>query len=288
MRVSRRKPNVHLLTVVGGGDSILLGHLVEHYRALGIESFFVIRHAESTADPDYEPIAHYARQSGISLYDTWLGPWDGKIHERRTAAVLAEHPDDWFVVADSDEFQIYDRPLPELIDLCESRGHTHVSGCYIDRLASDGSLPEITAAPLWAQFTLGGALTGTMLGTPLKIGLALGRQNPAGSHHGGPGRTGLPRAESYVQVHHFKWTASLLERTRRRVERYETGAWRLAYNDSLNDARRLLAYMERHGGRVDVTDERFHLREIGDRYGDHPLWTTIAAEAQRWAVPDSH
>ncbi|HTJ67952.1 MAG TPA: hypothetical protein VL551_10515 [Actinospica sp.] len=284
MSLSSRTPNLHLLAVVGGGDSILVSHLIEHYRALGVESFLLIRHAESTLDPDYEAIDFYVKQAGLALYDTWLGPWDDKTHESRMRAVMADRPDDWFVLVDLDEFHLYDRPLPELIKLCESGGYSFAKGCYVDRVSIDGSFPDIDSRSLWEQYPLGGAVTAHLLDAiPLKVGVALGRTLVCGGHHvGGLGNVGLPRRQSYIQVHHFKWTGSVLERTRRRIQRYESGSWKLAYDKVLTDAHRLMSYVDSHGGRIDITEKRFHLRPAAKHYGSHPLWSEIVKDAARW------
>jgi hypothetical protein len=275
--------NLHLLAVVGGGDSILVRHLIEHYRALGVESFKLIRHAESTADPDYELIAHHANEAGVRLFDTWLGPWDDKMHEVRMASVMARHPDDWFVLVDLDEFHLYDRPIRELIDMCESGGYVLVKGCYVDRLAPDGGFPEVDSSPLWEQYPLGGAITAQLLDAiPLKVGIALGRTLIGGGHHVTLGHTGLPRDVAYIQVHHFKWTGSLIARTRKRIQRYESGAWRLAYDKVLTDAYRLVEHVDGHGGRIDISDPRLCIGEAGSRYGDHPQWADIVGVADRW------
>ena len=278
-----RKPDLHVLGVVGGGDSILVKHLVEHYRSLGVESFKLIRHVESTSDPDYELIGHYAREAGVRLYDTWIGPWDDKIHEARMEAVMADHPDDWFVLVDLDEFHVYDRPLAELLDMCQSGGHAYVKGCYIDRVAADGGFPEVDRSPLWDQYPLGGAITTQVLDAiPLKVGIALGRTLICGGHHTGEGGKGLPRDEAYIQVHHFKWTGSVMRRTRRRIERYESQAWNLAYDKVLTDAHLLVNYVDGHDGHLDIDDERLLIGRVGEHYGDHPRWAEIVKDASRW------
>lgn len=278
-----RNPRVHLVAVVGGGDSLLLSHFVDHYRTLGVESFYLIRHAESTDEPAYEEIAHYARESGVPLYHTHVGPWDDNLHGRLMTAAMDEHPDDWYVLADLDEFHVYDRPLAELVTLCEREGKEHVCGCFVDRLGPAGTLPPVGRGPLWPQYPLGGAITSRLVSAPtVKIGLTLGRHGTGGGHHGVPGRTGLPRHRSYIQVHHFKWTESLVARMRRRVERYESGSWQLVYPAVLHEAKRVLHYLDRHGGRIDVASSRLLVGPCGDGYDGLPHWPEIAEDAQRW------
>jgi hypothetical protein len=282
-RAGSRVPRVHLTAVVGGGDSLLLTHLIEHYRGLGVESFYLTRHAESTKDPTYEEIEHYARAGGVNLFATYIGPWSHDLHGRLINVAMAENPDDWYVVADLDEFHVYDRPLIDLIEFCERSGYYHVNGCFLDRIAIDGGFPEVGTTSLWEQYPLGGAVTMRLLRAPtLKTGLALGRFHLGGGHHGVRGETGVPRNQSFIQVHHFKWTGSVVERIRTRVEEYESGAWRLAYPGVLHEARRFLNYLDHHNGRIDVTDESLYLYPCGSGYHDHILWNDVADQAEKW------
>jgi hypothetical protein len=278
-----RNPQVHLVAVVGGGDSLLLAHLIDHYRALGVESFFLIRHAESTDEPAYEEIAHHARAAGVPLHRTHIGPWNDNDHGRLMTDAMNEHPDDWYILADLDEFHVYDRPLADLVALCEREGKQHVCGCYVDRVGPNGTLAPVGSGPLWPQYPLGGAITSRLVPAPsVKVGLALGRVGTGGGHHGVPGSTGLPRESSYIQVHHFKWTGSLPARMRRRVERYETGQWELVYPSVIDEAKRLLVYLDSHDGRVDVSDERLLVGACGPGYDGFRRWPEVVEDAQRW------
>jgi hypothetical protein len=274
---------VHLVAVVGGGDTGLLTHLVKHYRGLGVESFYLIRHAESRQESGYAEIQDRAKAEGVELFRTHLGPWSDDLHGQLMTEAMDQHPDDWYLPVDLDEFHVYDRPMPDLIELCERDGFTHVCGCFIDRVGPDGTLPAITESPLWESFPLGGAVTTRLIGAPsLKVCLLKGRVGVGGGHHGIPGDTGVPRRLAYVQVHHFKWTASLVERMRRRVERYESGTWRLVYPSVLDEARRVLARLDSNGGRVDTGDARLLLRPCGSSYDECPQWNDIVRDAQRW------
>jgi hypothetical protein len=271
------------VAVVGGGDSIMLSHFIDHYRRLAVESFYLIRHAESTDEPAYEEIAHYAHAAGVRLHHTHVGPWDDDLHGRLMTSAMNEHPDDWYILADLDEFHLYDRPLTDLVALCEREGKQRVGGCFVDRVGPDGTLAPVGPGPLWRQYPLGGAITSRLVPAPtLKIGLALGRLGTGGGHHGVPGRTGLPREESYIQVHHFKWTEGVVARMRRRVRRYESGQWQLVYPSVLDEAKRVLHYLARHAGRIDVTDERLLVDFCGDGYDGYRRWPELAEEAQRW------
>jgi len=113
-------PRLHLVSVVGGGESAMLGHLIAHYRHLGVESFRIIRHAESTAAPEFEAIKHYARAAGVELHRTYIGPLDNDVQGRLMSEAMAERPEDWYILADLDEFHLYDRPLDDLLELANT------------------------------------------------------------------------------------------------------------------------------------------------------------------------
>lgn len=275
---------IHLVCVCGGGDAALLPHLIAHYRGLGIESFRLIRHAETTDDPAFELLEHHARACGVELFHTHIGPWDQNLNERLTEYVMSLRPDDWYVVVDLDEFQVYDRPPAELAALCEREEYEYVTGCFLDRVAADGSFPPIDDTPLWDRYPLAGSVGAPLAkALPLKATLARGRVGLLSGHHGAADGPGLPVHRGFAQVHHFKWTESVVERMRRRVERFSTGSWKVFHPAVIKEARAVLGHIEANDGRIDVRDERLRLRPCGGSYDDHPLWKELADEAHGWS-----
>ncbi|HEY1094128.1 MAG TPA: glycosyltransferase family 2 protein [Glycomyces sp.] len=276
-------PRIHLVSFVGDSDAALLPHLVDHYRSLGVESFFVIRQVDTVDSPAYERIGAAAEAADIELFHTHVGPWSLQVNQRLVRFAMTKHPRDWFIAVDGDEFQVYDRPLHELIERCESAGATHVNGCFLDRIGPEGTLPEIGAGPLWDQFPLAGSVSaGLLRALPLKVGIARGDVALVTGQHGTAHGRGLPRSESFIQVHHFKWTASAVERVARRVERMSAHEGDPIYRSIIKESMRFLDHVRGHGGRFDTADPRFRLRECGSEYGDHPEWKAIAEEAQQW------
>lgn len=53
----------------------------------------------------------------------------------------------WHVYADSDEFVGRDLPLRELAGACEEEGQIYALLRMIDRVAADGTFPEIAPSP---------------------------------------------------------------------------------------------------------------------------------------------
>ena len=50
-------------------------------------------------------------------------------------------PNDWWIVSDADELQVYPEPIPNIIEKCERNGYSFVTGGGIDRIGPDGTFP---------------------------------------------------------------------------------------------------------------------------------------------------
>jgi hypothetical protein len=277
------QPPVHFVCVFGPTDPVLLPHVVDHYRSLGVDSFRVIRHAESTSDPGYVRLEELARQAGVPLFHSHVSSWNLNLQQRLFRYAMEEDPDDWFVVADADEFQVYDRPLRSLIDHCERGGYDYVSGCFLDRLAPDGGFPPIGPGSLWEQFPMAGSLSASLLSAlPMKVCLARGRVELLTGQHGAPLARELPHTEGFAQVNHFKWTDGIVPELAERVSAYDDGTRRDIHPSMVRESRRFLSHISRRDGRVDLADPRLRFHRGGSDYGAHPEWEAIVREAESW------
>lgn len=266
---------LHFVSMLGGDVSIV-PQTIEHYKTLGVDSFLLIRHVEDRGHPNYEAIGKIADDAGVGLFHTEVGPWDEDLNARLIRKAMDEHPDDWYVIADLDEFQVYDRPVAELTELCDRRGLDYVEGCFLDRVARDGSFPEPGTGSLWKRYPLAGMLSMPLLGgTPTKVVLARGRVRLELGQHTAHGGTPLPHRESYAQVHHFKWTGSVVERMRVRKQRFASGEWKLVYPSVVSEVIRFLDHVQAHEGRIDVDEPFFMFQECGSDFGDYRRWDEV-------------
>ncbi len=273
---------VHLVCVVGSGDSALLPHLVTYYRRLGIESFYLITHAQSAADAGRGDVEDVAAGLGLRVFHTQVGPWSLDLHQALVRYAMSENPGDWYVIADIDEMLVFDRPLADLADLCERDGRDHVNGCFLDRIAADGSFPDVGSTSLWDQYPLACSISATLTrALPLKVVFARGHVELLTGQHGAPEGRGLPRELGYAQVHHFKWTGGVVGRLRRRLDLYAAGAWDVN-TGVIRETHRFLAHVDRHDGRIDITDPRLRVARSGPNYHDYPHWHDVMDEAQGW------
>jgi hypothetical protein len=253
---------LHLVTVVGGCVDVL-PHMLAHYRGLGIESFFVHVHARGDDDPVLEEAARAVGAFGCEMASTTTGEWRHDTNRELYRKARESRPDDWFVIADQDELQEYPRELPAIVRECEAAGYEYIEGCFVDRVARDGSFPPVAPhESIWRQFPLAGMVSASLLeANPNKVVAAKGKvELGAGQHYAFSGR-GCPAEELYIPVHHFKWVAGVLERLEQRA------AFRRAHGDRYwEESQRFVDYCRAHGGRLDVKDAAFLLDEAAPEY----------------------
>ncbi|MET9480875.1 glycosyltransferase family 2 protein [Streptomyces sp. NPDC006638] len=278
---------VRLVSVVGG-DTSLLPHMLAHYEGLGVEAFHVIRHVESGLDPTLASSVEAVRDAGHDFTRLSVGPWHEHLNPRLIRETMAEHPDDWWVVADLDEFQVYPDSLKETVAHCERHGFDYVEGAFLDRVAADGSFPDpepYGSVPLWRQYPLAGLVTLRLMGArPTKVPLARGRVELGyGQHNSWTGR-GAPAEHVYAQVHHFKWTASARERLARRVAAYSSGEWHINNAKIIDESRAFLDHVAAHQGRLRVDDPRLGFQRCALEYGGYAGWSDLTATLSRQYV----
>ena len=242
----------HLITTVGGTAVPTLEPMLRHYRAMGIESFFINLHLNKEDDPIRETVEQITRRFGARVTETYVGAWHD-VQQEAYAKPRRDYPSDWFLLADCDEFQQYDVPLPDILSDCEKHGWDHVKGCFLDRIAGDGSFPALDPSQsLEDQFPLGAMLTyPVMLGDPRKVTLVHGAIYVIQGQHFTYSPLGCPPENHYVPVHHFKWTDGIPARLAQRVEsmkREGLGHW--------VESAKFLEYIEGSGGKIDIEDPK--------------------------------
>lgn len=267
---------IRFVSVVGG-DTGLLDAAITHYRTLGVESFHIARHIESFDDPDFQRSQDVLAGHGISFTAVHQGAWDEDLNGYLIRAQMRRHPDDWWVIADLDEFHVYDRPLADVIAACEAGGYDYVKGALLDRLAADGRLAALKPnESIWAQYPLAGLVTLRLPGAgSSKVTLARGNVRLHLGQHGAETGRLMPAEEAFPQVHHFKWNDSALARLVQREQAYSSGDWHLTYPDTVDESRRMLKHLQANGGRIDITAQELQLQHCGSAYADYKPWPEL-------------
>lgn len=215
---------MNLVTVVGH-NTTMLSHMLKYYKDI-VDEIYVVVYRQSEDDGILEEV----KNLGVVPYKIVTEPkfnWE-RVTELYNE-VKATKPNSWWVVSDDDEIQIYPKPLREMVDECDNNGWKFITGGFLDRIGENGSFPEITKeSNIWESFPYSGFFRYPLSGAcPNKVCVMKGDvkitngQHYAningkdvwgidGTHH--PLRYPPGRGEGFIQVHHFKWDSTVLER----------------------------------------------------------------------------
>lgn len=235
-----------------------LPQFVAHYRDQGVERFLLTLQIDPEL-PEDEKSRHRTRigetlaQLNVAETFFWEHAWDGPSMGEHHRLLQEAHvrAGDWIVWCDSDEFQVYPEPLDRIVAQCEAAGVDYIRGVFFDRIAGDGSLPAFDPQrSIWETFPRACNVTGALAkGDTRKVTLARGSLRLPGGKHFPPSDAALKTISGWVQVHHFKWDAALIERLRFRVR----PEWRAKFPWWV-ESQRLLDYFDAHGQRFDLAD----------------------------------
>jgi len=117
----------NLVTVVGRNTHIL-PHMLKHYEDT-VSKVFVVVYRQQDNDKILEEI----EELGITPFWVVTEP---KFHWERVTdiynTVKLKHPNDWWIVSDDDELQLYPEPIEDIIKESEHRGYEFVTGGFLD------------------------------------------------------------------------------------------------------------------------------------------------------------
>ena len=218
--------NLNLVTVVGHNIT-MLPHMLKYYQQFVDEkNIFIVVYRQDENDGILEQI----EELGLTPYKVVTEP---KFHWEKVTELYNEvkmtKPNDWWIVSDDDEIQIYPKPIDEMIDECEIKGWEFITGGFIDRIGENGSFPFVDSnTNIWETFPYAGFFRYPLSGAcPNKVCIMKGKIEITNGQHyahidgkdvwgeegvNHPLRYPPGRGEGFVQVHHFKWDSTVLER----------------------------------------------------------------------------
>jgi len=234
---------IRLVTVIGHGAE-LLPHFINHYITQVDEINIVVY--ESSIFPNLTSeieslILEYENVKIVKTIKDRVFDWE-KVTQLYNM-ISNKHPNDWWVVADIDEFHLYPNDsLRYVINECEYDGYDIVRGGFIDRIGADGEFIELQdKTSIWEQFPNAGFFRYHMSkANPNKICIMKGRiELTNGQHYANiDGQTTwkwqgwnhpLINPNHTVQVHHFKWDKTSIDRVKAVAEIKEPYAYSSEY-----------------------------------------------------------
>lgn len=219
---------VKLLTVIGHGVN-LLPHFIEHYQKHVDEINIAVYETEmypNLNEEVTEVIKNYEKVNIVIKIQDRLFDWEKVTHLYNY--IKSKNKDSWYVIADIDEFHLYPNDnLHKLIYDCQENNWDIVRGGFIDRIGRGGEFNElIENVSIWEQFPNAGFFRHPMSNAcPNKICVIKGYVDiTSGQHYAKiDGQTTwrwqgwnhpliAPIDTHSVQVHHFKWDTTSIER----------------------------------------------------------------------------
>jgi hypothetical protein len=217
---------IRLLTVIGHGTN-LLPHFIKHYQHQVDEINIAVYETDMYPLLGNEISQIIGNQDNVKIVKVIKDRvFDWERVTQLYNFIKSQKPNDWWVIADIDELHLYSNDnLRYLVDNCEKYGYQLVRGGFIDRIGEDGDFPEIKdETSLFDQFPNAGFFRYPMSkACPNKVCVMKGHiELTSGQHYAKiNGQTTwrwqgwnhpLINPHSYVQVHHFKWDSTSIER----------------------------------------------------------------------------
>ena len=278
---------INLVTVCGH-NTTMLRHMLNHYKDF-VDEIYVVVYLSSDSDRVLSEVKEITKELNIDIHKTTVEEpfnWE-RVTELYNETKLLK-PDDWWIVADDDEFHVYPKPINELIEDCEENGYKFITGAFLDRIGENGRFPKILPfddSDIWKEFPLAGSFRYPVSNAcPNKTVVMKGDiQVTNGQHYAmidGEDTYGdrwmndlrYPVGDCFIQVHHFKWDITVIGRLREVSRIKEDYTFHKEYRDMFD-------YIIDNYGTIDINDERFMIERSGKDYFDYPHWDKIRTQA---------
>jgi len=217
-----------LITVIGHGVN-LLPHFIEHYQKHVDEINIAVYETElypNLTEEIEEIIKDYDKVNIVITVKERLFDWE-KVTQLYNF-IKSKNKNDWYVIADVDEFHLYPNDsLHKLIYDCQENNWDIVRGGFIDRIGIDGEFSELKDnQSIWRQYPNAGFFRYPMSqACPNKICVIRGYVDiTSGQHYAKINDHTTWRWQGWnhpliapfdthsVQVHHFKWDSTSIDR----------------------------------------------------------------------------
>jgi hypothetical protein len=272
---------IRLVTVTGSRVDTLW-HMLNHYKDLVDEMYVVVYEWEnsSTYNQVLKITKEFENAHIIERVTKEKFNWEYVTQLYNETKML--FPNDWWIVSDDDELHIYSKPLKEIISACDRNGWELVRGGFIDRIGQTGDFPKINKKEnIFDQFPVAGFFRYPMSGAcPNKICIMKGYiEITPGQHYAKiDGQTTwkwqgwnhpliAPIEEYNVQVHHFKWDSTCIERIK------EVADIKKDYSYS-NEYLKMYQSIRSNNFEIDVTNTEYMFEYIGKEF-QYKQWTKL-------------
>lgn len=275
---------IRLVSVIGHGTE-LIPHFIRHYQKFVDRIQFVVY--ESNVYPDLkkevsEIIKDYENVTIEHTEHHRIFDWE-RVTELYNK-VKFKNPNDWYVVADIDEFHLYGNSnLSVITSDCEEHGWDLVRGGFLDRVGNDGVFKELNDGDLFEQYPYAGFFRYPMSkACPNKVCLMKGHvEITPGQHYAKlNGQTTwrwqgwnhpliAPLDKWSVQVHHFKWDSTSIKRIKRVADNQTEYSYSKEYQLMYDE-------LEKNNFIIDLNREEFMIEKCNKpNFSDYKQWNKL-------------
>ena len=140
------------LVTVCGHNTTMLYHMLRHYYPY-VKDFFVIIYAHHKNDPVIEEATSILDKLNLKPHKVAIEePFNWNRVTELYNETTSLKPEEWWIVADDDELQLYSKPIEEIIEECEENDWEFVTGGFLDRIGEDGRFAKINDdSDIWKE-----------------------------------------------------------------------------------------------------------------------------------------
>jgi len=271
---------LNLVTVVGRNTHIL-PHMLKHYKNI-VDKVYVGVYRQSSDDSILEEI----EELGIEPFMIYTEPkynWE-RVTEIYNS-VKQTKKNDWWIVSDDDELQVYPDNIEYIIKQCDKHGYSFVTGGFIDRIGIDGRFPKVSRETnIHKAFPNAGFFRYPMSNAcPNKVTLMKGKVKVTSGQHYvdfGNNQTSwgikhpnrMPIEECFTQVHHFKWDSTCISRLKKVADVKKdysfSSEYEIMYNAIMNS-----------NSKIDIANPEYLVEKLKEfsyiNYYDYTNWNKL-------------
>ncbi len=274
---------IKLISIIGHGVP-LIPHFINHYYNMVDEINFVVYESDIHPDLKREVRSAIRGKEKVKIVKT---VYDRIFDWNRVTDLYNEQikksRSNWYMIADIDEFHVYPESPNYMVNDCESQGWELVRGGFLDRIGNNGEFCEIVEdVPIFDQFPIAGFFRYPMSAAcPNKICLVKGgTEITSGQHYAkingqttwrwqGWNHPLIAPIEKYsVQVHHFKWDSTCLERIKNVADINQDYSYSDEYK-VMYDA------IKRNKSRIDLSNSDFMFEYGCVYFEDYEKWNAL-------------
>ena len=274
------------LVTVTGHRTNTLRHQLNHYKDMVSEVFLIVYENADSPKNIKDEIADIAKDFGIEIHAVKTHrPFDWDEVTRLYNKTKMMFPNDWWIIADDDELQVYSKVITDITKICDESGYEFVTGGFVDRIGRGGSFTEINDdTNLWEAFPMAGFFRYPLSGAcPNKVTMCKGYiEVTSGQHYAKiDGQTTwkwqgwnhplrFPTTQNFTQVHHFKWDSTILDRLQ------DVAKIGQVYSYS-NEYQTMYDAIKSNNFKIDIYDKRFLCEEVKTpSYFSYKNWNKLS------------